>query len=279
MTGFLPEFIPLSNKVFGKEFIEENKYGGAQTDISAKIILTGEGQFLIAGRTNSKGAGNSDAWVLKINEQGKLLWDRTYGGIENDGAYSIVESTDGGYVICGYTYSKSNGRDDGWVFKIDKNGKVLWEKTFGNNGSDRLNTIIGADGGGYAGVGFTDREHCALCSEEGYIWIIKITENGELIWENKIGGSSYDIGNDLIKYKDGYVIVGRSNKSSETSFASLLEIDYQGIVTNEINLIKGKDCYFKSVAENFQEDTLLIVGDNWFDSHGSSDIWLVKLKK
>jgi uncharacterized protein YpmB len=379
---FLQWFNLLSKHVLGKDFISENKFGGEQTDISAKIILTEESQFLIvgetnskgagnsdawiiklneqgellwdktyggkendgaysivesedggyvicgytwskgngrddgrvfkidkngkllwdktfgeksfdklfsiikdkdnnyvlAGRSNSKGAGNSDAWIIKLNEQGELLWDKTYGGKENDGAYSIVESEDGGYVICGYTWSKGNGRDDGWVFKIDKNGKLLWDKTFGAGGSDRLNTIIKADGEGYVTVGFADREHCALCSEQGYIWVIKISDTGNLIWENKNGGSTYDIGNDIIRYKEGYLVVARSNKSSETSFASLFEIDCQGITKNEISLVREKDSYFNSITKTNEDDFFLIVGDTWFESAGSSDLWVIKFR-
>ena len=379
---FLQWFNLSSKHVLGKDFISENKFGGEQTDISAKIILTEESQFLIvgetnskgagnsdawiiklneqgellwdktyggkendgaysivesedggyvicgytwskgngrddgwvfkidkngkllwdktfgeksfdklfsiikdkdnnyvlAGRSNSKGAGNSDAWIIKLNEQGELLWDKTYGGKENDGAYSIVESEDGGYVICGYTWSKGNGRDDGWVFKIDKNGKLLWDKTFGAGGSDRLNTIIKADGEGYVTVGFADREHCALCSEQGYIWVIKISDTGNLIWENKNGGSTYDIGNDIIRYKEGYLVVARSNKSSETSFASLFEIDYQGITKNEISLVREKDSYFNSITKTNEDDFFLIVGDTWFESAGSSDLWVIKFR-
>ena len=275
---FLQWFNLLSKHVLGKDFISENKFGGEQTDISAKIILTEESQFLIVGETNSKGAGNSDAWIIKLNEQGELLWDKTYGGKENDGAYSIVESEDGGYVICGYTWSKGNGRDDGWVFKIDKNGKLLWDKTFGAGGSDRLNTIIKADGEGYIAVGFADREHCALCSEQGYIWVIKISDTGNPIWENKNGGSTYDIGNDIIRYKEGYLVVARSNKSSETSFASLFEIDCQGITKNEISLVREKDSYFNSITKTNEDDFFLIVGDTWFESAGSSDLWVIKFR-
>ena len=266
----------LSDYVLGKDFISEKKFGGEQTDISAKIIFTEENYFLIVGETNSKGAGNSDAWIVKLDEQGELLWDKTFGGKENDGAYSIVESKDGGYVICGYTWSKGNGRDDGWVFKIDKNGKVLWDKTFGASGSDRLNNIIKADGEGYVAVGFADREHCALCSEQGYIWVIKISDTGNLIWENKNGGSTYDIGNDIIGYEEGYLVVARSNKSSETSFASLIEIDYQGMTKTEISLVREKDGYFNSITKTSEDDFFLIVGDTWFESTGSSDLWVIK---
>jgi len=207
------------------------------------------------------------------------LWDKTYGGEGNDGAFSIVEVEDHSYIICGYTWSKGRGKDDGWVFKIDQNGKVLWERTFGKGDRDRLYSLIGDHDKGYVAVGYADRVFCSLCSEQGYVWVIKIDETGEQIWEKKFGGSTYDMAYDLIQHKEGgYAIVAKTkDKLKETSVAWLLKLDQKGNIENKIVINRDKDNYFKSIIKSKDEEYYIVTGDTWFKSLGSSDIWLMKL--
>jgi uncharacterized protein YunC (DUF1805 family) len=259
----------------------ERTFGDNSTDTLFSIIKSKDGEYAAIGRTNSKGAGNSDAWVLKLDEEGNILWEKTYGGEENDGAFSIVETEDHGYIICGYTWSKGNGKDDGWVFKIDLNGKVLWERTFGEGDRDRLYSLIGDYDKGYVAVGYADRVFCSLCSEQGYVWVIKMDETGEQIWEKKFGGSTYDMAYDLIQHKEGgYVIVAKTkDKSKETSAAWLLKLDQKGNILDKIVNNGDKDNYFKSIIKSKDEEYYMVTGDTWYKSLGSSDIWLMKLTK
>ena len=272
---------PLSRCALSKEFLWENNYGGIQADISAEIILSGEKNFIIVGETHSKGAGNSDAWVLKLDEEGNILWDKTYGGEENDGAFSVVEAEGQSYIICGYTWSNGKGKDDGWVIKIDQNGKVLWERTFGKDDRDRLYSLIGDHDKGYVAVGYTDRVFCSLCSEQGYVWVIKMDETGEQIWEKKFGGSTYDMAYDLIQHEEeGYVIVAKTkDKLKETSAACLLKLDQKGNIEDRILIDRDKDNYFKSITKSKDEEYYFVIGDTWSKSIGNSDIWLMKLTK
>src|SRR5665648_412109 len=259
----------------------ERTFGDNSTDTLFSIIKSKDGDYVAVGRTNSKGPGNSDAWVLKLDEEGNVLWDKTYGGEENDGAFSIVEVEDHSYIICGYTWSKGKGKDDGWVFKIDQNGKVLWERTFGKGDRDRLYSLIEDHDKGYVAVGYADRVFCSLCSEQGYVWVIKMDETGEQVWEKKFGGSTYDIAYDLIQHKEGgYVIVAKTkDKLKETSVAWLLKLDQKGNIENKIVINRAKDNYFKSIIKSKDEEYYIVTGDTWSKSLGSSDIWLMKLTK
>ena len=259
----------------------ERTFGDNSTDTLFSIIKSNDGKYVAVGRTNSKGAGTSDAWVLKLDEEGNILWDKTYGREENDGAFSIVEVEDHSYIICGYTWSKGNGKDDGWIFKIDRNGKVLWERTFGKGDRDRLYSLIRDYDKGYVAVGYTDRVFCSLCSEQGYVWVIKIDKTGEQIWENKFGGSAYDMAYDLIQHKEGgYAIVAKTrDKLKETSVAWLLKLDQKGNIEDKIVINGDKDNYFKSIIKSKDEEYYIVTGDTWSKSLGSSDIWLMKLTK
>jgi len=261
------------------EVLWERTFGGNSSDKLFSIIQSKDSGYMIVGRTSSKGAGNNDAWVLKLDEEGNLLWEKTYGGEKNDGVSSIVEVEDDSYIICGYTWSKGNGNDDGWVFKIDRNGKVLWERTFGKGDRDNLYTLIKDRSKGCVLVGFSDRVFCSSCYEQGYIWVVKIDDEGEQVWEKKFGGSPYDIAYDLIQYKEeGYVIVAKTKtKEKETSVAWLLKLDQKGNIEDEIVVDRNKDNYFKSIIKSKDEEYYIITGDTWFKSLGNSDIWLIKL--
>ncbi|MFZ2330427.1 MAG: PEGA domain-containing protein, partial [Atribacterota bacterium] len=92
----------------------EKTYGGSKDDEASSIIQTADGNYVVAGYTESKGAGRKDAWILKLDSVGNIIWDKTYGGRENDSINSIIQLNDGNYVVAGYTESKGAGRKDAW---------------------------------------------------------------------------------------------------------------------------------------------------------------------
>ena len=115
--------------------------------------------------------------------------------------------------------------------------------------------------------------------EEGYVWVINIDDTGEQIWGKKIGGSTYDMGYDLIQHKEGgYVIVAKTmDKLKETSVAWLIKLDQKGNIEDKIVVNRDKDNYFKSIIKSKDEEYYIVTGDTWSKSLGNSDIWLVKL--
>ena len=102
----------------------ERAYGGTNYDAARSIRPTGDGGYIVAGTTNSYGAGNSDAWLLKLDAVGNIIWQRTYGGTSNDYAYSVILGPGGGYIVAGYTDSFGAGGNDAWVLSVDANGAI-----------------------------------------------------------------------------------------------------------------------------------------------------------
>jgi len=102
----------------------DRTYGGSNDDRAYSLIQTTDGGYAVAGETCSKGAGGKDLWVIKLDEQGKEVWDRTYGGGGYDGANSLIQTTDGGYAVAGFTESKGYGGADFWVIKLDEQGNL-----------------------------------------------------------------------------------------------------------------------------------------------------------
>lgn len=106
------------NKIWDKTL------GGTSEDWANSIIQNKNGNYMVAGWTKSMGAGNTDVWIVKLDKRGNLIWDKTFGGSENDEAHSIIQTDDGGYAVAGWTKSKGTGNSDVWVIKLDENGNL-----------------------------------------------------------------------------------------------------------------------------------------------------------
>ena len=102
----------------------DRTYGGSGDDGALSLIQTTDGGYAVAGKTYSKGAGEKDFWVIKLDHQGNMIWDRTFGGSDNEVAYSLIQTTDSGYAVAGSTKSKGAGSNDFWVIKLDVQGNL-----------------------------------------------------------------------------------------------------------------------------------------------------------
>jgi hypothetical protein len=113
-------------------------YGGAEVEWGQSIVEDSNGNLLICGYTNSFGEGGYDILVYKVNDQGDIIWQKTYGGSDWDFGYKIIAHPTEGYLICGKTYSYGNGGSDGYLIHISDDGNLLNEWTFGGEGDDEL---------------------------------------------------------------------------------------------------------------------------------------------
>ncbi len=158
------------------EIVWDKAFGGNQNEEIFSGIKTADGGYAVCGYTESKGAGGYDAWIAKLDENGEIVWDKAFGGIEADVANSIIQTEDGGYALAGYTWSKGAGREDAWVIKLDKNGDVVWDKTFGESNEDVARCIIQTEDGGYSLAGYTESKGAGRYD----VWVIKLDEKGNL---------------------------------------------------------------------------------------------------
>jgi hypothetical protein len=111
-------------------------FGGSNEDLASSIQLTGDGGYIIAGWTESFGAGKEDAWLIKTDSQGNEQWNNTFGGLDNEWAYSLQPTEDDGYIIAGWTESFEAGGSDAWLINTDSQGNMVWNKTFGGMNDD-----------------------------------------------------------------------------------------------------------------------------------------------
>jgi hypothetical protein len=147
-----------------------------------------------------------------------IEWVKTFGGSNEDNALSVVETTDGGYAVAGYTLSidgditdKSATDSDYWVLKLTKEGEIVWSKTYGGTGDERAEKIIKTADGGYAVVGYSrsNDEDVSLNSGLQDYWIIKLDATGQIQWEKSFGFAGIDRAFSVVQTNDaGYFITG-----------------------------------------------------------------------
>ncbi len=265
--------------------IWDKTFGGKEEDGVSSIIKTKDNGYIIAGYTYSFGAGNSDAWVIKVDENGNELWNKTFGSIKEDMAKSIIETSDGGYIIAGYTYSFGAGNSDAWIIKVDKNGNKLWDKTFGDRFNNVANSIIKTKDGGYIIVGETWILRRFPAEIKGYIsfaekdiWIIKIDKNGNKLWDKTFGNLEINVANSIIETKNGdYVIAGYTCFFDfDEKDMWIIKIDGNG---NRLwDKTFGEESKANSIIETKDGD-YIIAGETWSFGRVESDAWVIKIDK
>ncbi len=119
----------------------DTTYGGSLNDYAYSVKQCFDGGYIIAGKTNSFGAGRYDAWIIKVDTTGVLEWEYLLGGSQNDMANSIEQTFDNGYIVAGVTNSFGNGKSDAWLVKLDYSGTIVWQKTFGSTLDEVATTV------------------------------------------------------------------------------------------------------------------------------------------
>jgi hypothetical protein len=186
-------------------------YGGPGMDFGMSVHLTTDGGYIVSGFTDSFGAGSRDVYLVKTDSNGDLLWNKTYGGINIDVGRFVDETSDGCYIIAGYTYSFGEGDRDFYLVKTDSNGDMLWNKTYGGPDRDFATSVQETTDGGYIITGLT-KSYGAGGDD---VYLIKTDSDGNMTWNNTYGGSDYDGGYSVSQTADGgYIITGETRSFS-----------------------------------------------------------------
>jgi hypothetical protein len=200
----------------------EKTFGGGSDDEANAAQQTSDGGYILAGRTHSFGAGVGDVWLIKTDANGNKAWDKTFGGSDYDIAYAVQQTSDGGYILAGYTSSFGAGVGDAWLIKTDANGNKVWDKTFGGSNNEVALAVKQTSDGGYILAG---------CTYSGDAWLIKTDVNGNKVWDRTFGGSMVDVAYAVQQTSDGgYILAGRTDSFRDTSNgdAWLIKTDAEG---------------------------------------------------
>ena len=192
-------------------------YGGSQDDGAKCLIQAIDGGYVLSGYTYSYGAGGSDMYLVKTDSSGNLLWTVTFGGLQDDGANCIVQASDEGFVLAGYTNSDVSSQST-WVIKIDSSGTIEWSVICpGKNATSLVRTLEG----GYA-----------LAVEYPYAFgLVKLDSSGQLLWNQTYPGLEDDAkAESLVQTSDGgYALAGWTLTNSTSLYSGwLMKIDSSG---------------------------------------------------
>jgi len=247
-------------------------YGGIENEIARSVQQTSDGGYILAGYTSSFGAGNLNIFLIKTDASGNIQWAKTYGGTDYDWAYSVQQTSDGGYIVAGRTWSFGAGSEDIFLIKTDASGNVQWAKTYGGTYYDNAYSVQQTSDGGYIVAGYT---YPSL----GYpdIFLMKTDANGNIQWAKTYGGTDDDAAYSVQQTSDGgYILAGGTDSfGAGSGDLFLINTDASG------NIIWAKTYggIYRDSATSVQQTSdggYIVAGGTWSFDVSVADLFLIK---
>ncbi len=292
----------------------QNTFGGKDDDRLSSLQQTTDGGYILGGNSNSNVSGDKtensngyvDYWVLKLDKEGAIQWQNTIGGNGADALFSLQQTFDGGYILGGFSYSNISGDktenilggSDYWVVKLDTSGSIQWQNTIGGSGFDRLYILQLTTDGGYILGGYSDSNISGDKTENNIgdddYWVVKLSEIGDIQWQNTIGGNGKDELLSLQQTTDGGYILGGFSSSNisgdktENCLGSddcwVLKLDAAGAIQWQNTIGGDSNDGLGTIQQTPDGGYILggasasdISGDKTENSHGDYDLWIIKL--
>lgn len=294
----IARFDAVGNQVWHKTF------GGSENDIAHAISPTQDGGWVVTGTTSSSDGdvdqpkGAEDIWVLKLNGSGELQWQTCLGGSGEDNGTAIQQTTDGGYIVAGTHHSQNGdvgaalGETDAWLVRLDENGAILWEKSFGGPGNDLGFAVQQTSEGGFLLGGAIDSEPGELGGDYGLCdsLLVKTTADGTIEWQKVIGGKGEDVIHSVEQTNDaGSIVCGYTHSRGggimgNHGGSDILVMKFDSDGTLQWQKCFGGECDDTGrVARQFSDGGFIVIGSA--ESHGGevqwlhnrSDLWFLKL--
>jgi len=288
----------------------QRTYGGSDDDRAAAIIQTRDGGFAVLGYAKSAdqevstNAGAKDFWLLKLSNNGTLLWEKSFGFSGADYGTALLETKEGGFLLSGVLdVSASNGQGnarralkqhaggDYWAIKTDPSGELEWSRFFGGSFTEVPLGIVETADNNFILAGSSDSNDFNISNSNGSydFWITKIAANGDLIWEKSFGGSEIDEARAITNTNDGnFIIVGDTRSADKNVSINngaadvwILKISAEGALLWE-KTIGGSSFDVARAVSKTQDNGYLIAGssrslDNGFENNGQNDALILKV--
>lgn len=293
------------NTYIDEPFIEWSKcLGGNGDDQPYSIQQTSDYGYIVAGKSTSDNGdltsnnGSYDFWIIRLDSEGGVIWQKSLGGDLADVANEIRETADGGFLVAGYARSSdgdvtgNHGSDDAWLVKFDASGTLEWQKCLGGTDSDYANSILQTPDGGYIIAGSTSSDNGDVSGSHGSsdIWLVKTDASGNILWQHCYGGTLEEIATAVKKTSDnGYIVAGYSNSNDGDLSSNAGGYDYWIIKTDEMGNVEWQRSFGGSNwdwAYDIHQtlDGGYVVGGTTLShdgevvgSNGSWDFWILKL--
>ena len=278
--------------------------GGTSWDYAKSIQQTSGGGFIVAGETWSNDgdvSGNHgivDSWIVKLNSSGDIIWQKCFGGTDDDVAFSIQQTSDGGFIVAGGTWSNdgdmsgNHGGSDAWVVKLNSSGDIIWQKCFGGTNVDQAFSIQQTSDGGFIVAGGTFSNDGDVSGNHGIVdsWIVKLNSSGDIIWQKCFGGTDDDVAFSIQQTSDGgFIVAGYTSSNDGDVSGNHGSWDSWVVKLNSSGDIEWQKCLGgtdNDEAKSIQQTSdggYIVAGETWSNdgdvsgNHGNSDYWVVKL--
>jgi hypothetical protein len=213
-------------------------YGGSKQDYAQSVVVTKDNKYLIVGSTFSFDGNidsirglSADVWLLKLDDNGSILWKKSYGGSSGETMFAIKQTIDNGFIMVGATGSSdgdvttlNKGLSDCWVIKIDSLGTIQWQKTVGGSKSESLCSVFQMQNGDYIMGGYSNSNDQDFSENSGLydMWVLKLNSQGNLIWKKRLGGSQDDFLSQITNIDDKtFMIAARTDSRDGDMTGSL----------------------------------------------------------
>ncbi|TEB16737.1 hypothetical protein Psfp_01138 [Pelotomaculum sp. FP] len=258
------------------EMIWEKEFGGERCDYVWSVQQTKDGGFIIAGGTESCGAGIYDVYLIKLDLNGNEIWEKTYGGAGSDCGYAVLQLADGGYLVAGNAESFGAGNPDLYLLKTDGDGKMLWQKTYGGKGSDYGWSLVKAGDGGFLIAG--EKEITGDRGGGFAAVLIKVDPDGNELWENTYGNNSVSSFYSVSQAKDGgYILTGKKESAEGGYDLYVVRTDKNGGLAWE-KTVDGTGGNSGYAVLQSKDGGYIVAGEKGIEKSAGSEIFLLKLK-
>ena len=282
----------------------DQNYGGSGPDRANSIIQTDDGGYFLAGRSGSNdndvsgNNGNYDYWVLKLDSNGSIEWEKNFGGTYQETATAVLETQSGDLLVGGSSSSSDKdvsgnyGFTDQWIVKLDPSGGLIWEQHYGGSESERISDILETEDGSYIVAGYTESYDHDVSSNNGKkdAWVFEIDPSGNMKWEETYGGSDDEEVRSMIEaHGGGYILAGESKSSDQDVSGNyggydywILRIDSSGTIQWDRHFGGNEWDRTKSVKKGV-EGGYIVSGRTRSSDHdvstnqGAADFWTIKL--
>ena len=246
-------FLLFGTLLIAQDIAWQQTLGGAREEHLYDAISTYDYGILLAGSSVSEASGNKkdgsqgdlDYWLWKMTENGKLEWQKNYGGAGNDYLYSVAYTQDSGYILGGSSDSPKSdvkdtdsfGKRDFWIVKLNPRGEMEWQHTYGGSEDDQLTAIRQTDDGGFWVAGTTssdasgNKKSVAIGNED--LWVLRLDASGNVLWERTIGGLRKDACKAMTLSDQGLWVLAHSNAQTTHGQARVLLLDATGATQHD----------------------------------------------
>jgi len=248
-------------------------FGGPLHEDGFSVVETPDSGYLIAGFTESEGAGSWDIYVIKTDRDGNEMWSSVYGDIFLEYGYSLIALEDGNYALAGWTSSWGQGFWDMLLLKLDAEGNEIWHRTYGGSGYEDCYSVIEVPQGGFLLVGGTNSTE----NGDWDVFLVRTDAQGDTIWTKSYGGNMDDRGYGALCVKGGYLVVGATKSFSDGDWdVYILKIDDEGNLIGQDVYGGGGDDYGLYITE-VSTGGYVVTGYTTSLGSGNRDFYIIKI--